>query len=169
MCLNVLGYDTVERSKAYLNWDNPETARAILKLQFPAKQPILLFDEIHKYGRWRNLIKGIYDTHKSDFKIIVTGSARLDYYRKGGDSLANRYRYFRLHPFSITELNKSASASDLELLLQFGGFPEPFMSQDSSSPWGKTLPCRKSRSHSLYEVLHFDWNSLAVLGFQYWD
>ena len=28
---------------------------------------------------------------------MVTGSARLDYCRKGGDSLTNRYRYFRLH------------------------------------------------------------------------
>jgi len=66
---------------------------------------LLLLDEIHKYARWRNLLKGIYDTERSRCKILVTGSARLDYYRKGGDSLAGRYRYFRLHPFSLRELS----------------------------------------------------------------
>ena len=59
----------------------------------------------------------------------MTGSARLDYYRKGGDSLANRYRYFRLHPFSLAEVG-SYSIGDLEALLRFGGFPEPFLAQD---------------------------------------
>ncbi len=65
-------------------------------------------------------------------KIIVTGSARLDYYRKGGDSLAGRYRYFRLHPFSLRELNRTPSRSDLQALLKFGGFPEPLFSQNAA-------------------------------------
>jgi hypothetical protein len=63
---------------------------------------------------------------------MVTGSARLDYYRKGGDSLAGRYRYFRLHPFSARELSKLPSRSDLEALLKFGGFPEPLVSQNET-------------------------------------
>jgi hypothetical protein len=49
-----------------------------------------------EYARWRNLVKGSWDTEKSRRRIVVTGSARLDYYRKGGDSLAGRYRSFRL-------------------------------------------------------------------------
>jgi predicted AAA+ superfamily ATPase len=81
-------------------------------------------------ARWRNLVKGIFDTEKSRRRIVVTGSARLDYYRKGGDSLANRYRYFRLHPFSLREINASPSRNDVEALLRFGGIPEPFLLQD---------------------------------------
>lgn len=75
-------------------------------------------------------MKGIHDSEKSSRRILVTGSARLDYYRKRGDSLANRYRYFRLHPFSLPELGPSATRSDVDALLRFGGFPEPFLTQD---------------------------------------
>lgn len=121
----------VEKSlpPAYFNWDNPNQAAMIRKMEFPPNEPILIFDEIHKYRPWRNLIKGIYDTEKSFRKIVVTGSARLDYYRKGGDSLVGRYRYFRLHPFSLREITKDPKASDLDVLLKFGGFPEPLFSQ----------------------------------------
>ena len=56
-------------------------------MRLPADEPTLVFDEVHKYARWRNLIKGIYDTNKSKLTLLVTGSARLDYYRTGGESL----------------------------------------------------------------------------------
>lgn len=127
-----LGKDADETHPAYLNWDHPSVPPRLRKAELPAGESVLLLDEIHKYARWRNLLKGIYDTEKSRRKIIVTGSARLDYYRKGGDSLAGRYRYFRLHPFSLRELNRSPSPSDLETLLKFGGFPEPFLTQNES-------------------------------------
>ena len=130
MCFSFLNIQANEQHPGYLNWDNPEVARSILQLRLPANEPTVIFDEIHKYARWRNLVKGIYDTHKSTLKILVTGSARLDYYRKGGDSLANRYRYFRLHPFSITEMSKTPNDSDLKVLFDFGGFPEPLFAQD---------------------------------------
>ncbi len=48
-------------------------------------------------------LKGEYDKYKKEFDILVTGSTRLDIYRKGGDSLLGRYRYYRLHPFSLSE------------------------------------------------------------------
>ena len=44
-------------------------------MELPANEPLLILDEIHKYARWRNLVKGIYDTEKSRRHIIVTGSA----------------------------------------------------------------------------------------------
>jgi hypothetical protein len=116
----------------YLNWDHPEVPPRLRRAELPAGEPILLLDEIHKYARWRNLLKGIYDTEKSRRRILVTGSARLDYYRKGGDSLAGRYRYFRMHPFSLLELNSKPSRSDLDALLRFGGFPEPLFAQNDS-------------------------------------
>ncbi|MBI3534872.1 MAG: ATP-binding protein, partial [Deltaproteobacteria bacterium] len=85
------------------------------------------FDEIHKYRKWRNYLKGIYDEFKDEKKIMVTGSARLDLYRFGGDSLQGRYHYLRLHPFSAAEL-KIEKQKDLEMLLKLSGFPEPFLS-----------------------------------------
>jgi predicted AAA+ superfamily ATPase len=115
---------------AYFNWDDPRAAARVRRLELPPGEPLIVLDEIHKYARWRNLVKGIYDTEGSRRRIVVTGSARLDYYRKGGDSLANRYRYFRLHPFSLGELSASPTKGDLDALLRFGGFPEPFLLQD---------------------------------------
>ena len=77
-------------------------------------------------------MKGIWDTEKSIRHIVVTGSARLDVYRKGGDSLAGRYRYFRLHPFSLPELAAAGQPTDLDALLHFGGFPEPLFTRDET-------------------------------------
>jgi hypothetical protein len=112
---------------AYLNWDNVKKRSALLKGELPQNQPLVIFDEIHKYAQWRNLAKGFYDTFKNDIQFLVTGSARLDYYRKGGDSLQGRYFYYRLHPLSLLELNPNPTKTDLESLLKFGGFPEPFL------------------------------------------
>lgn len=120
------------KNKSYLNWDDALDKSLILKNQLPLQEKILIFDEIHKYRKWRNLLKGLYDKHKEDHRFIVTGSAKLDYFRKGGDSLLGRYRYFRLHPFSILEYKNKPSKKDLETLLQFGGFPEPLFSKDKN-------------------------------------
>lgn len=132
LALAQLGPDATEKHPAYFNWDDPRSAARLRNVELPPGEPLLVCDEIHKYARWRNLLKGIYDTEKSSRSIIVTGSARLDYYRKGGDSLANRYRYFRLHPFSLRELDPEASPAHLDALLRFGGFPEPLFRQDET-------------------------------------
>ena len=131
--LGLLGTDADERHPAYLNWDHPAIRARLLAAELPPDQPLLLFDEIHKYARWRGLLKGIFDTERSRRRILVTGSARLDYYRRGGDSLVGRYRYFRLHPFSLREMTASPAGSDLDALLTFGGFPEPLFGQDRGS------------------------------------
>ncbi|MCM2280472.1 MAG: ATP-binding protein [Bdellovibrionaceae bacterium] len=118
------------KNPSYLNWDRVSDRSLILKDQLPLQQSTLIFDEIHKYKYWRNLMKGLFDKHHVDHRFIVTGSARLDYFRKGGDSLLGRYRYFRLHPFSITEYKNSPTAKDLESLLKFSGFPESLFGQE---------------------------------------
>lgn len=110
---------------AYLNWDDLESKKIIKSGHFPADHKLLIFDEIHKFKNWRNLIKGFYDKQKSRHQFIITGSARLDYYRRGGDSLLGRYHYYRLHPYSLTEIS-AQTKSDIDHLLNFGGFPEPF-------------------------------------------
>jgi predicted AAA+ superfamily ATPase len=132
LALSLVGPDASERHAAYLNWDDPRVPPRLRLGQLPPNEPLVVLDEVHKYARWRNLVKGVYDTEKSVRRIVVTGSARLDHYRKGGDSLAGRYRYFRLHPFSLMELARSAGGSDrdhLAALMTFGGFPEPVLAR----------------------------------------
>lgn len=132
MALSLLSPQATEQHPGYLNWDDPRARARLMRVELPAQQKLLVLDEIHKYARWRNLVKGIYDSEKTNRRILVTGSARLDYYRKGGDSLANRYRYFRLHPFSLPELAANPGSAELEALLRFGGFPEPLLRQDET-------------------------------------
>ena len=125
--LSMLPGNQDESSPAYLNWDAVEDRENILAARLPPDEKLVIFDEIHKYAKWRNLVKGFYDKHKSSVSFLVTGSARLDYYRKGGDSLQGRYHYHRLHPFTATELTKAPDADTVRQLLAFGGFPEPFL------------------------------------------
>jgi predicted AAA+ superfamily ATPase len=112
-----------EKHPAYLNWDNISTRSGLLKVELPGGQRLIILDEIHKYSGWRGQVKGLYDTNRTDLSFIITGSARLDYYRKGGDSLQGRYHYYRLHAFSLGELNSAPTVDDFNLLFKFGGFP----------------------------------------------
>jgi len=118
------------KARGYLSWDVPEDRESILRRELPAAS-VLAFDELHKYRMWRGYLKGLYDAQKGSApkdtrRILVTGSARLDFYRFGGDSLQGRYHYLRLHPLSAAEL-KIEDSSGLQDLLQLGGFPEPFL------------------------------------------
>ena len=134
------------KSKAgYLNWDVALHRDVMLRQEFP-KSKLWVFDEIHKYPRWRNYLKGIYDVRAPGQRILVTGSARLDYYRFGGDSLQGRYHYLRLHPLSAAEL-KLASAEDFKALLTLGGFPEPFLggSKKEARRWSNEYRSRLVR------------------------
>lgn len=109
----------------YLNWDVAEDRERLLKRELPPAR-LWVFDEIHKYRSWRNYLKGLYDARRARRRMLVTGSARLEFYRFGGDSLQGRYHLLRLHPFSAAELGLRAPA-DLAELLALGGFPEPFL------------------------------------------
>ena len=133
------------REFSYYNWDARNDRRKILLSEFPGSAELLIFDEIHKYPKWKNWLKGEYDIHKDRYKFLVTGSARLNIYRKGGDSLQGRYHYYTLHPLSLAEIlniknelktfeelpiSSSNHVNDLELLERFGGFPEIFLKQN---------------------------------------
>jgi predicted AAA+ superfamily ATPase len=109
----------------YLSWDIPAHRERILRRELPVAE-LWVFDEIHKYRRWRNYLKGVYDEFGNGHRLLVTGSARLDLYRFGGDSLQGRYHLLRLHPLSLAEL-RTRGAPDVEDLLTLGGFPEPFL------------------------------------------
>ena len=142
-----------ERSPAYLSWDSLEDRQCLLDGRLPSGEKLVIFDEIHKYARWRNLLKGLYDKNKSSVSFLVTGSARLDYYRKGGDSLQGRYHYHRLHPFSAGEVTYRPDRGVVEQLLSFGGFPEPFLKANVR------FHRRWLREHS-HRIIHEDIASL---------
>jgi predicted AAA+ superfamily ATPase len=110
----------------YLSWDIPEHRERILRGELPPSS-LWIFDEIHKYRLWRNYLKGLYDGRAPGQRILVTGSARLDYYRYSGDSLQGRYHLLHLHPLSLAELGLSTQ-EELQGLLTLGGFPEPYFS-----------------------------------------
>ena len=107
--------------------------------------PVALFDEQHKFPRWKPFLKGIYDTYGDRLRIIVTGSSRMDIYRRGGDSLMGRYFSYRMHPFSVAEtvscelpnpervvrLPEAIATTDFDALWMHGGYPEPFLKRDS--------------------------------------
>lgn len=117
---------------AILNWDVDADRALILERQHPTCD-LLVLDEIHKYRVWRNYLKGLYDgSREQGLRILVIGSARLDYYRRGGDSLQGRYFFYRLHPLTLAELG-DPSRETLDQLLALGGFPEPFLSGSARS------------------------------------
>ncbi len=148
-----LARQIIKKSISYLNWDNVEHRQSILKNALPLYAGELIFDELHKFSRWRNFIKGFYDTYGDKTKIIVTGSARLDHFKKGGDSLFGRYHYFRLHPFSLRELNKNPTPQDVATLLNLGGFPEPALK-------GSEKSYRRWSLERLNRVVYTDINTL---------
>lgn len=147
----------------YLNWDIPEHREKILKHELPAA-PLWVFDEIHKYHRWRNFLKGVYDARSAKQKILVTGSARLDYYRFSGDSLQGRYHYLRMHPLSFAEL-KLKTSDDLMPLLQLGGFPEPYFaaSEIESKRWSREYRTRLIREDLVQLERVQDLGSMELL------
>lgn len=115
----------------YLNYDSEKDRPVIVKQEWDRKSGLVIFDEIHKLKKWKVKLKGIYDTEGISPRILVTGSARLDTYRRGGDSLAGRYYSHRLYPFSVRELRGQGDPEEiLSRLLRVGGFPEPYLSDD---------------------------------------
>lgn len=122
LAMQILGTDNPEHP-AYFNWDFLLDKEKLLRGELPSAESVILLDEIHKYPEWRNLIKGLYDKFKKKKKFIITGSAKLDYYRHGGDALTGRYFHYRLHPISLPELATNPTINDLHDLIRWGGFP----------------------------------------------
>lgn len=115
----------------YFNFDNPEHRLDLLDGSWDRKKPLIIFDELHKLKKWKSWIKGVCDTEGIPPALVVTGSAKLDTYKKVGDSLAGRFFQFRLHPLDLKELFSYGSADNpaqaLDTLLEIGGFPEPYL------------------------------------------
>ncbi len=134
----------------YFSWDLADHSRLVTSgptavaeaaglLVLSDAKPVVVFDELHKYPRWKSFLKGFFDLHEQDCRILVTGLSRLDVFRKGGDSLMGRYFLYRMHPLSVAELlgtelpdeslwrlPRELAHDQWEALLRWGGFPEPW-------------------------------------------
>ena len=101
---------------AYLNWDNEFSRKIIQNKLWSIEEPLIIFDEIHKRKGWQSFVKGIWDTWKNTHRFIITGSARLNVFRKGGDSMLGRYHYYCIHPYTLPELGNNSE--NLKILLE---------------------------------------------------
>ncbi|MBI2340813.1 MAG: ATP-binding protein [Deltaproteobacteria bacterium] len=136
-------------SHACYNYDEEADRRIMVKKTWDRKVDLIVLDEIHKLKKWKTHLKGAYDTEGIPPRILVTGSARLDVFRRGGDSLAGRYFGHRLYPFSVRELRGEASPREIvENLIRYGGFPEPFLSQSEM----KTARWRKQHIERIVRI-----------------
>lgn len=113
----------------YLNWDATADRKRIREMKWSKDDRLLVLDEIHKMPKWKTWLKGLYDTQNLEHKFLVTGSARMDVYKRGGDSMFGRHHYWRLHPFCLAERPTEIKANEaFRRLMEVGGFPEPFLS-----------------------------------------
>lgn len=150
--LEMLGPELGFKDILYLNWDRTKDRAPIRDISYTAfndfvanakGRALVIFDELHKYPKWKSYLKGYYDTFHDKLSTFVTGSARLDVYRRGGDSLLGRYWLLHLNPFSLNELvgrdvpsfssdlvteSDSSSKEAFDSLFELGGFPEPLLS-----------------------------------------
>ena len=127
----------------YLNFDSSSDRNILRKQEWDRDAQLVIFDELHKMKNWKSWIKGIYDTEGIPPSLLVTGSARIETARKGGDSLAGRFFSYRLHPLSVKEICrflKEEPKSALDKLIRLGGFPEPYMKGKESfaKRWRRT-------------------------------
>ncbi len=156
----------------YFNWDTPKV-KALYRgdptffesdarlLCGGDKDVWVALDEIHKRTKWKDILKGYYDQFRDDFRFVISGSARLDLFRRTGDSLIGRYFLFHLYPFSVSEFG-SKRFENLDLwheiitnenwtnlfdriadekplpydlwqqMYEFGPFPEPLLKGDKA-------------------------------------
>ncbi len=114
----------------YLSYDRAADRQVILQESWLESTDFLILDEIHKMPDWKNYLKGVFDTRSEHLKILVTGSARLDVIRFAGDSLAGRFYLHHLLPFSPSELRRAGEVCDIDRLINRGGFPEAYLSDD---------------------------------------
>ncbi len=127
----------------YLNYDNVADRKKIHKSDLNFDNTNYILDELHKMKNWKRWLKGHFDTRKKKNVILVTGSAKIETYKKMGDSLAGRYYQYRLFPLDVKEIvNNLKIKADVavESLLELSGFPEPFLSGSKNEyrKWQKT-------------------------------
>ena len=134
----------ISKNHDYINFDNPKDRLILQEQSWNRKKKYIIFDELHKKQNWKSWLKGVFDSEGIPPGLLVTGSAKLDIYKKAGDSMAGRFFSFRLAPFSLKELCQNADTNTkkntMNRLLSYSGFPEPYLEADQTfyNLWEKT-------------------------------
>lgn len=138
----------------YLNYDRSGDREIIKKELWTKETDLLIFDEIHKMKGWKGYLKGVYDTKPDNLHMLVTGSARIDTFRKGGESLAGRFFLHHLLPVSLRESVATDDVLSIDTLLKRGGFPEPALAKNDADAekWRKQYIDGLIR----YDILDFE-------------
>jgi predicted AAA+ superfamily ATPase len=150
------------KNTVYLNYDSISDREMIKDQSWLPETELVILDELHKMKNWKNYLKGLYDTKRPELKILVTGSARMETFRKSGDSLAGRFFVHHLLPLSLSELKEEKIPEKMSLLIERSGFPEPFLAEtnEEAKRW------RKFYTDSLVreDIMNFDnvsdWRAL---------
>ena len=127
----------------YINFDNAKDRLVLEKGSWDRQKEYIILDELHKKEQWKSWLKGIFDSEGIPPGLVVTGSAKMDVYKKMGDSMAGRFFSFRLLPLCLKELSHHTPNNGqkiMEKLLLYSGFPEPFLEEDQDfyNMWEKT-------------------------------
>lgn len=176
-------------NELYYNWDKKEVrdryrketdflSKDLLNKTYP-KKIWACFDEIHKMPKWKNILKDFFDTYEKKLTFIVTGSAKLDMFRRAGDSLAGRYLLFKINPLILSEVlgkslntilpensavetiekfiaSKKHEQEMMERILNFSGFPEPLLN-------GNEIFSKKWHSDYLERIVKEDLRELSSI------
>ena len=143
----------------YINHDLAEHRLLLRDKSWDRQRRLIIFDELHKMKDWKAWLKGVYDVEGLPPALLATGSARMNIFRRTGDSLAGRYLLFRLHPLDVQEAvehHDLGADEALRRLMTVGGFPEPFL-RDSRPYYN-----RWKRSHT-DAILREDLISLTAV------
>jgi hypothetical protein len=122
----------------YLNYDVLGDSRIIATQTWPLTSDLLVFDEVHKMKQWKSFLKRVFDGREPGQSILVTGSAKMETFRQGDESLAGRFFHYHLLPLTVRELVGQVRPQEaLDGLTRLGGFPEPFLSgsETEAAPW----------------------------------
>jgi len=137
-----VGKSTLARSlihspSQYLNWDIPSDRKIIRDISWLKKDGLVVLDELPKFLKWKNFLKGVIDEYGNTPPLLVTASARLETFKRGGDALTGRTYMYHLHPIDPLEAVEHFGAKDTfeacQKLIRTGGFPEAFLNPNEAA------------------------------------
>ena len=101
-----------------------ETTRLKMNVQ-PAKEFILVIDEIQKIPNWSETVKRLWDKdtlNGTNIKVVLLGSSRLLLHKGLTESLAGRFETMYLGHWSFLEMEKAFNWN-ADQYAWFGGYP----------------------------------------------
>jgi predicted AAA+ superfamily ATPase len=155
---STLAKSIVSSPSNFFNWDIPSDRQIIRGAAWAKDAGLVVLDELHRFVKWRSFLKGVIDEYQNTPPILVTGSARLETFRRGGDALTGRTYMHRIHPIdpleAVDRFNQKDALLAAQVLLKTGGFPEAFLNPADAD---------RLREERLQVVLREDLRDLSMV------